>query len=69
MKAKGFPRYIKFKINYGKVGSSIVLNTKHKNQDKDMKYAKQKFELNIILIAHENNEHEMKRIRFVRRII
>ncbi len=68
MKAKGFPRYIKFKINYGKVSLNIVLNTKHKNQDKNMKYAKQKFELNIILITHENNEHEMKRIRFVRRI-
>jgi hypothetical protein len=32
-----------------------------------MKYAKQKFEWNIILITHENNEHEMKQIRFVRR--
>jgi hypothetical protein len=32
-----------------------------------MKYAKQKFEWNIILITYENNEHEMKQIRFVRR--
>jgi hypothetical protein len=42
MKAKGFPRYIKSKINYGKVGLNIILNTKYKNQRQEHEICKTK---------------------------
>jgi hypothetical protein len=42
MNAKGFPRYIKFKINYGKVGLNIILNTKHKIQKQEHEICKTK---------------------------
>jgi hypothetical protein len=45
MKAKGFPRYIKFKINYGKVGLNISLNKKHKNQRQEHEICKTKVQI------------------------
>ncbi len=53
MKMKGFPRYTKINKKYGKIGFNFILNTKHENQNKNMKYVRQKCKWNFIIMSYE----------------